>query len=229
MKINVTARRPATSQFADTHRFYINKKGVQTADHIYPTLETIYCGNVTPALKEATTKGIEHVFRAGNFSLAQKTTERTKESLLNEFALPRNYDGDVLLNLLSIKGHEQGTYKLLIGNNIFTDGKNGGQIGSAAAINTYGNALTQEMLVAHELGHMFKAATGKHRDNIHQCIGSHCFDNKESYNNSIRTIIKTPCIMRQEITHEHFNTLSSIGAIFCPDCAKDIRNYVLKQ
>lgn len=211
-------------------RFYINSQNPAIGEHIFNQFEVYFSGNIPETIKNATEKGIDNLLKAANIKEKTKITNHNlsymqMENFLNSIGTSINHNPTILNNILSGYGHQKKAYQILVGN-FNLEGLSGSSVGDAVIVNNYNQEYQHEILVSHELGHMFKAAANNKRKNIQNAIGMHCFDNIEKTVNGIKIVEHTPCVMRQDFTNEHMEALSKIGAIYCPDCIKDMKEYI---
>lgn len=221
--------KPIDRVFNETKRTYINSQIPFKGEHIFEFID-VYFTNVPDSIKCATNKGIEDLLKATNMKglIIPKYIELTNndvDAFFNKLGVSRNTEGYIINNFLSMYGNKKKAYQLLVGN-FNLEGLNGSTIGSAAIVNNYGREYLHQILVAHELGHIFKAAENSNRTNVLDQIGLHCFNNKTKYSENCKIIEITPCVMRQDFGEAHLNSLIKVGAIYCPDCVKDMKYYI---
>lgn len=79
--------------------------------------------------------------------------------------------------------------------------------------------LAIKTLMQHELGHIFGMAANPNRSNVRDSIGPHC----TNYG----------CVMRQALTVpawvENAREAYQMGTIYCPQCRKDMADWMTKQ
>jgi len=204
--------------FFDTKsRSYINSMDKIKGEHIFDSMDVYFEETISDDIKNASEKGIVELLKAINLNGSMKInyhnfSNNQMNDFLNQLELSKNTDGNVLNNFLSGYGHQKKAYQLLIGN-FNMNGLNGSCIGDAVIVDNLRKPYLHQILVAHEMGHLFKAAVNSNRTNTVNLIGLHCFDNKEIYSKGKKIIEKTPYVMRQDFSREHLDALSKVGGI----------------
>ena len=201
-------------KFDLTKRVYVNNKTPSKGKHIFDRFDIYFANSVSDNQKLETDKGIQEFLDATNL----------------RGIIRLNYVVDSLERItdLSLRGdylaQQDGAYKIFIKPPTNQHGFNGFAGENFAVINS--NDFNQKYLVAHEIGHLFNAANRLEKINLFDKNKlnpeHHCLNDKLEH--SQRIII--PCVMQSGTPNQ--NTLSKVGAIYCPDCVKDMKEYINK-
>jgi hypothetical protein len=214
---------------AKKRKYSVNEVKVK-GSHIHEGFDVYFVGDNAKKFKAATEKGINNLLAAANLVGLLKVrcyflNRQEAEAFLNKIGTSMNQNGATIATILSGYGTRKKAYQVLIGS-FDLDGFDEMHIDNALIVNCLDDHKNHELRVSHVAGHMFNAAKGKGRTNVQEMFGTHCFDKKIVTKNEKTKVIHTPCIMRPEFVEEHFDALKKTGAIYCPHCVKDIRDYV---